>query len=168
MLDNDQPAPDFELPDLEGRLKRLSDFRGQIVVVNFWSAECPWSKRGDSELLATLRELEEPVVLLSIASNANEPEEMVRETARQRGIPILLLDSGAQVAKLYGAETTPHAFVVDRSGLLRFQGALNDMTFRQRTPTRWYVTEALRALLAGRSPEVPQAPPYGCTIVHAV
>jgi peroxiredoxin len=168
MLAIDQPAPDFELTDLDGSLHRLSDFRGRIVVVNFWSAECPWSERADGELLAELGELAEPVVLLSITSNANETDEMLRQAFSHRHIPILLLDPGARVADMFEAQTTPHAFVVDRSGVLRYQGAINDVTFRQRTPSHWYVAEALQALLAGRLPETPQVPPYGCTIVRGI
>ena len=46
-----QPAPDFQLPDLESTLHKLSDYCGQIVIVNFWSAECPHSERADRLLL---------------------------------------------------------------------------------------------------------------------
>ena len=42
-----QPAPDFELPDLQGQPHRLSELRGRVVVLNFWSAECPWAERAD-------------------------------------------------------------------------------------------------------------------------
>jgi peroxiredoxin len=67
-----EPAPEIELPDLNGQLHRLSDYRGKIVVINFWSAECPWSERTDRALLATLNQLAEQVTLLPIASNQND------------------------------------------------------------------------------------------------
>ena len=67
-----QPAPDFELPDLQGKLHKLSDYRGQIVIVNFWSAECPHSERTDRSTMACLVKWGEEVVMLSIAANRNE------------------------------------------------------------------------------------------------
>ena len=53
-----QPAPDFELPDLQGNPHKLSDYRGKIVIVNFWSAECPHSERTDRYLVSLLEQME--------------------------------------------------------------------------------------------------------------
>ena len=50
-INNDLPAPDFTLPDLNSDHHSLSDFFGRIVVLNFWSAECPWSSRADQEVM---------------------------------------------------------------------------------------------------------------------
>jgi peroxiredoxin len=160
-----QPVPELDLPDLDGQLHRLSDYRGKIVVINFWSAECPWSERTDRSLLATLRQLPEQVALLPVASNENEPEEQLREVAPQRGITLVLRDSGGRAARLYDARTTPHAFVLDPTGILRYRGAVDDVTFRQRVASRWYVEEAVEALLEGRLPAVQETPPYGCALV---
>lgn len=162
------PAPAIELPDLEGHLQRLSDYRGRIVVVNFWSAECPWSERADQDLMALLLSLGERAALLPVASNPNEPEELLRAVAKQRGLSLVLRDSDGKAADAYEAQTTPHAFVLDQSGILRYQGAVDDVTFRRRTVTRWYVREAVQALLDGQLPPVPEAPPYGCAIVRHI
>ncbi len=160
------PAPDFTLPDLNGTPHRLSDYRGRIVVLNFWSAECPWSARGDETLRAYLDEWGAGVVLLPIASNANEPREMLSRVARERGLPLVLHDASRKVAEAYQAQTTPHLFVIDPQGILRYQGALNDITFRRKTPTRHYLKDAVNALLRGESPQPAETPPYGCTIVY--
>jgi len=162
------PAPAIELPDLDGHFHRVSDYHGKIVVVNFWSAECPWSERADRDLLGLLVPLGERAALLPVASNANEPEEMLREAALQRGLPLVLRDTAGGVAGAYQAQTTPHAFVLDQSGILRYQGAVDDVTFRHRTATRWYIAEAIEALLDGRLPSVQEAPPYGCAIVRHI
>jgi peroxiredoxin len=161
-------APDFTLPDLEGVSHSLRNYRGRIVIVNFWSAECPWSERADSQFKQWLGGWGERVVLLTVASNANEPPEQVATVARQRGLAPVLLDSNCGVADAWSAQTTPHAFVVDGEGLLRYQGAVDDVTFRQRKPKRFYIKEAVDALLAGRLPEITSAPVYGCTIVRQV
>jgi peroxiredoxin len=160
-----EPAPQFELPDLDGRLRRLRDFHGRLVVLNFWSAECPWSERADRHLMELLQPLGQEAALLGIASNANEPEDLLCTAASQRGLPFVLRDLTGSVARMYGAVTTPHAFVIDRAGVLRYRGGVDNVTFRQRTASRWYVSEAIEALVAGRLPEVQDAPPYGCAIV---
>lgn len=160
------PAPDFSLPDLRGNIHRLIDYRGWIVVVNFWSAECGWSEQSDSELQKDSEAWKGRVLVLRVASNACETVDMLWDASHARGLDILLVDSAALVADLYGAQVTPHCFVVDAEGVLRYQGAFDDRTFRQRTATRVFLREAVEALLAGRLPDVPEAPPYGCTLVR--
>ena len=83
-LELNQPAPEFTLPDLEGRIHMLSDYRGWIVIVNFWSAECPHSERFDADIRASLTSWGAVVALLSGASNANEPDGMLAAVARRR------------------------------------------------------------------------------------
>ena len=162
------PAPDFSLPDLNGKIYRLSEYRGRIVIVNFWSAECPFAERVDLELTRNLREWGERVVLLTIAANVNESQAQVVEAARQRGLAPVLLGSRSEVPDVYGAQTTPHLFVVDAGGILRYRGAFDDVTFRQRAATRFYLTDAVESLSAGLSPELAETAPYGCSIVRYV
>lgn len=160
------PAPAFTLPDLTGKTHSLEALRGRIVIINFWSAECPWAERADRELSRYLQCWGAQVILLPIASNANETRELIAETAARRNLSLVLLDENHRVADLYTAQTAPHLFVVDASGILRYQGALDDVTFRQRQPTRNYLQMAIEALLGGRNPEIAQTPPFGCAIVR--
>ncbi len=163
-----EPAPNFKLPDLNGKYHRLSDYRDRIVIVNFWSAECPHSERTDRSTLATLVQWGGEVVMLSIAANRNESIELVREVSTARRLPIALIDAQHIVADLYDAQTTPHVFVIDRQGVLRYRGAVDDVTFRRRDPSRFYLEEAVEALLDGRQPALTDVPAYGCTIVREV
>lgn len=166
LVPNDQPAPLFTLPALDGSLYRLESTRGCVLILNFWSAECPWSERADRELGAFLAEWDDELKLWSIASNANEHDDLLVQVSRERGLPLVLRDAQQQVADQYGALTTPHFFLVDLQGLLRYQGALDDITFRQRAPTRFYLRQAVEVVLAGRKPDPALTPPYGCTIVR--
>jgi peroxiredoxin len=163
-----EPAPDFELPDLEGDPHKLSDFGGQIVIVNFWSAECPYSERTDQHLAGLLEGWSGDVVMLSIASNRNEPVDMLAEAAHARRLPKVLVDVEHTVADRYGAVTTPHVFVVDREGILRYRGAVDDVTFRQRKATRFFLRDAVDALRQGELPEPNETPAYGCAIVREI
>lgn len=165
-LELNKPAPDFALPDLDGRIHMLSDYRERIVSVNFWSAECPHSERFDTDITACLAQWGPDVTLLSVASNANEPEGLLKAVSHQRKIPVVLRDAGQMVAGRYGAQTTPHAFLIDRQGILRYRGAVDNVSFRKRKPTRFYLQEAVEALLAGQLPEVTEVQPFGCTIVR--
>ena len=163
-----EPAPDFELPDLQGKQHKLSDYRGRIVIVNFWSCECPHSERADNLMMESLPKWDGDVVLLSIAANKNESVQSVEEAARARSLPTVLLDAEHFVADLYEAVTTPHIFVVDKDGILRYRGAVDDITFRNRTATRFFLTEAVESLINGHLPTLTESPAYGCTIVREI
>ena len=167
-MELNRPAPDFELPGLDGHLHRLSDYHGKIVIINFWSAECPHSERADRLLTARLKQWGADVRLLSIAANRNEPIPMLEEAAKARRLPLVLIDAQLAVADEYGAQTTPHVFVVDRQGILRYRGAVDDVTFCQRVAQHFYLEEAVEALLEGRQPAPAETPAYGCAIVREV
>ena len=162
------PTPDFELPDLHGALHKLSHFRGKIVIVNFWSAECPHSERTDQELIRLLGRWNGHVVMLSIAANRNESTQMVAEAAKARRVPLILIDSDQVATDLYEALTTPHVFVLDRDGSLRYRGAVDNLTFRRRQATEFFLQDAVEALLNGQLPELSETPAYGCTIVREI
>ena len=163
-----QPAPDFELPDLQGRLHKLSDYRGRIIIINFWSAECPHSERTDHSTMACLAKWGEEVVMLPIAANRNESTQMVAESAKTRHLPTVLMDTELFVADLYKAVTTPHAFVIDRTGILRYRGSLDDMKFRQPVVTRFYLEEVVEALMDERDLPLQETLAYGCAIVREI
>lgn len=167
-MEINQPAFDFELPDLNGKKHRLSDLRGRIVIVNFWSCECPHSERTDKAIMSMFVQWQDDVTMLTIASNRNESAEALRQAAETRRLPEVLLDADCSVADLFGAQTTPHVFVIDREGILRYRGAVDDVTFRQRKPTRFFLDEAVESLLSGQLPTLTESPAYGCAIVREV
>jgi len=161
-----QPAPDFSLYGLDGKLYQLEQQRGWIVVLVFWSAECPWSEQADQEIWTSFETWDARVVWWSIAANANESLDLLQVIAAERRLPVVLHDTYQEATNLYGAETTPHAFVIDSQGVLRYRGAVNDRSFRQRTATRHYLRLAVEDLLAGVLPEPAETHPYGCAIVR--
>jgi peroxiredoxin len=161
-----EPAPNFTLSDLHGKQRSLSDYYGWIVVINFWSAECPWSARTDVKIMDLLSEWDEDVLLLTIAPNASEPLEILRRVAIERGLNLVLPDPDQRVATLFGARTTPHIFLIDMHGLLRYQGAFDDTTFRQRIPKKQYLRDALDAVMNGEEPDPGVTSAYGCAILR--
>ena len=167
-MELNHPVPDFELPDLNGSTHRLSDHRGRIVIVNFWSCECPHSERTDKAILSMFVQWQDDVSMLTIASNRNESAEALKEAAESRRLPQVLHDADCAVANLFDAQTTPHVFVIDKDGILRYRGAVDDVTFRQWKPTRFFLDEAVESLLAGQLPTLTESPAYGCVIVREV
>ena len=167
-MEINQPAINFELPDLQGKLHRLCDTRGKIVIINFWSAECPHSTRSDGLILNLVKEWDGELVLLSVASNQNESVQMLEEAANARSVAEILIDAGHIVADQYEAVTTPHVFVLDRGGILRYRGAVDDVTFRRRTSSQFFLRDAVESLLQEKLPSLAETPPYGCTIVREI
>jgi len=160
------PAPGFELKDLEGERHSPRDELGSILVLNFWSAECVHSQRADEEFEDLAKEWGEGVAFWSIASNENEDDELIRNAAAKNKIDRLLRDQHLAVADAYGAVTTPHVFVIDERGVLRYSGAFDDVSFRQRTPTRNYLQEAVKAVQNGVDPDHFETSPFGCAIIR--
>ncbi len=163
-----QEVRDFELTGIGGESLRLSQFRGAVAVLVFWSAECPVSAEYDAFFNGILdRYTGQQVVVVGIDSNVNYGQNEINEAAVERGVRFpVLRDPDCTIADRFGAFTTPHVYIVDTAGLLVYEGAVDDRTFRQRDATVNYVDQALDALLAGEMPPVTQTQPYGCTIVR--
>ena len=161
-----QEAPQFQLTDLRGAVISLSRMRRWIIVLNFWSAECEWCERVDHELMGILDTWKEHVKVLWIASNVNESRELIERVSNIRNLPTVLLDENQEVANLYGAEMTPHFFVVNAKGILAYQGAWDDITFRQRAATQVFVPKVVESLMQNITPQISQTSPYGCALVR--
>lgn len=163
-------APDFSLPAVAGGRFALADWRGFVVVVNFWSSECPWSRRAD--VLLVYRQLTwypKGVRIVGIVSNVNEaPPQILYEAENRRVKYPILLDNELRTADAFKAETTPHIFVVDRQGLVRYAGGVDDATQKQREARNFHLDRAVAALLDNRLPEPALTPPFGCPIVRQV
>src|SRR5574341_1179815 len=149
-------APTFTLKDaLSNAEVSLAALRGQIVVINFWSAECPWSRRYDQYFIERARTWGEAGIrLLFINSNHDEAIYEMQDLAEELGIETpILCDQGNRIADAYGAVTTPHIFAIDKNGLIVYQGAIDDQSFRQQEPTVNYLDAALDALRRGETPD---------------
>lgn len=113
-------APDFELTDLEGDIHRLSDFRGKVVLLNFWATWCGPCRREMTTFQAQL-EKSEGEGLAILAVNNDESEDLIRFFIDGLDLTFpILLDPGAKVQELYRVQRYPASFFVDPDGVIRF------------------------------------------------
>ena len=168
-----QPAPDFRLPDLDGREHALADYRGKTVVLEWFSPACPYCVAAYSEggALTELPErlVRDGVVWLSVNSqNAKHPGANVEKNKAfvekyHLEAPILL-DPAGTVGRAYGAKTTPHCFVIDAKGVLVYAGGLDNAPNGQTdggAPVVNYVEAAVADLKAGRPVATSSSRSYG-------
>lgn len=160
-------VPEFELKDTTGIVYKLSDQKGGVVMIHFWSATCPFVLRYDEQLKSIAEEYQKQgVVVLGIDSNSNEKLEEIKKVADARKVNYpILLDPGNKVADQFGAITTPHVFILDKEGKLIYEGAVDDQGWSENNvPKKFYVRNALNQALKGEPVKVSQSRSVGCTI----
>jgi peroxiredoxin len=173
-------APDFTLPDTEGHPVHLADFKGKVVVLEWFNPHCPFVNNAHTKGSlkdAAKRHAAEGVVWLGINSSAKGKQgngaDATREGKAKFGLdhPILLDESG-DVGRSYGATNTPHIFVIDKSGTLVYSGAVdNSPDGEGESPTGGklvsYVDTTLADIAAGRPVAIPSTKAYGCSVKYA-
>jgi len=176
---NGKAAPEFTLKDSNGRDVSLARFKGKYVVLEWINYDCPFvNKHYSSGNMQSLQKtyMGKGVSWLSIISSAPEQQgyyeaaDVNRLSAEKKASPTaILLDQDGAVGKLYGAQTTPHMFIIDPDGVLIYQGAIDDI--RSTNPddvakARNYVSAALEEAMAGKPVSVPSTKSYGCSVKY--
>jgi peroxiredoxin len=174
-----QPAPDFELPDLDGHRVKLSSYRGKTVVLEWFNPGCPFVRashtKGSLKGLAD-KETAKGVVWLAINSAAPGKEgyglDANRQGKQRFGLshPILLDESGA-VGHAYGAKHTPHMFVIDSKGILVYRGAIDNSPDGEGDSPQGgklvnYAESALADIENGHPVTVRESEAYGCSVKY--
>jgi thiol-disulfide isomerase/thioredoxin len=161
---------DIVLKDIFGKDVTLGDHRGKVVFIHFWSIVCPYEKLAEPKCIELQKQYGDKLV--EIAINANQGELKadasgsygnLRDHVQQAGVNFLVaVDPGNKVTDLFGGTNTPHCFIIDKDGTLRYSGALDDdprgEKGAQATP---YVRNAIDAVLAGKAVAAPTTKPYG-------
>ena len=166
-------APDFTLKDLDGKERKLSEFVGKWVVLEWMNFKCPYVKKhyakGDMQALQK-KYTDKGVIWLSICSSADgkegflSVEDWKKAVAEKKAVPTALLpDADGKVGHLYNARTTPDMRIVDPKGNLVYTGAIDDTKDAKADPAKCknYVAEALDAALAGKPLPTPSTTSYG-------
>jgi peroxiredoxin len=174
-----QPAPDFTLPDLDGKQVSLAQFKGKPVVLEWFNPGCPFVR--NSHTVGSLKglaaeETAQGVAWLAINSGGAGKQgngvEPTRKAQTEYGMqhPVLLDESGS-VGHMYGAERTPHMYVINSEGVLVYRGAIdNSPDGEGQSPEGGklvnYVASALQAVRTGGKVEPAETKAYGCSVKY--
>jgi len=173
------PAPDFSLPDAGGAVHKLSDYQGKTVVLEWNNPECPFVKKHYSSGNIPKQQADasaQGVVWLTINSGADGKQGHVDSSganaflAQYSAKPTAyLFDTDGKVGHAYGAKTTPHLYVVDAKGILRYMGGIDSIASTDKedlAKATQYVPQVLAELKAGKAVSVTTSPPYGCGVKY--
>lgn len=181
-----KPAPDFALPDIDGRIRRLDEFdNAPALLVAFICNHCPFVLHILDEFVAFAREYQDKGLQI-IAISSNDPAEFpeddfphMQRFAGERALPFPYLhDENQDVAIAYGAICTPDFFLYDGDRNLYYNGQFDASRPKINRPpvpglpplrtdlpvTGEDMRRAVNALLAGEPAPEPQHPSAGCSI----
>jgi peroxiredoxin len=169
-------APAFTLKDTDGKEVKLSDYKGKIVVLEWFNPECPFVKK-HHVTFDTMTKLakdykDKNVVWLAINSNAEgkqgsaATDNAKAKTDYKMDYPVLL-DTKGETGKAYGAKTTPHMFVIDKEGKLVYAGAIDNDSSVSKLGEKNYVKNAIDEISAGKKVTDATTTSYGCAVKYA-
>ncbi len=173
-------APNFVLKDSQNVEHSLADFKGKIVVLEWFNKDCPYIKKfyknGDMQRFQK-EATDQGVIWLQVGSSAEGKQGYVtaeEADALRAELDVhstaYLLDAPGEVGRLYGAKTTPHMYVIDAEGKLAYMGAIDSISSADSddiSKATNYVQKAIAALQAGEAVEHPVTTPYGCGVKYS-
>lgn len=165
-------APAFSLTNQDGKAVNLSDYSGKIVVLEWFNDGCPYVVR-HHETSKTMAETaakykDKEVVWLAVNTTAGKTPTDNKSVAGKWSIEYpILTDADGSVGKAYGAKSTPHMFIIDKSGTIAYKGAIdNDPDGNKGADRVNYVDKALGELIGGSSVSQPMTQQYGCGVKY--
>lgn len=174
-----KPAPAFSVKDIDGKEQTLAQYKGRIVVLEWNNPGCPFVKKhygsGNMQQLQQYA-VSKGVVWLTINSGATGKQGFMDAAAAKAKIAQLgehqtayIVDPEGTLGKLYGAKVTPHMFVVDKSGMLAYEGAIDDKPSPDAEDVKSadnYVRNAIDALLNNKPIIIANTIAYGCSVKY--
>ena len=178
---NGTNVTDMTVTDSNGVKHNLSDFNGKRVILEWTNDGCPYVKKHyETDNMQTLQKeatLDGDTVWLSIISSAPGKQgyvsgEGANELTTSRGAApsAVVLDPAGEMGKTFAAKTTPHMYIIDEVGTLVYQGAIDDNSSARKSTVagaKNYVRAAISDLDAGRTVDVSDTAPYGCSVKYS-
>ncbi|MBM4112287.1 MAG: redoxin domain-containing protein [Phycisphaerae bacterium] len=169
-----QKAPDFQFTDLNGKGHSLAEFSGKTVVLQWMNPKCPICegkmKSGEVAKMMTDAKAADPNVVWIFVNSTNpgmggSVDASAAYLKDNKIEAIAFFEGEGTVGRMFGAETTPHTFVIDGKGVLAYSGAVDDAQSEKKGVN--YTVEAVKAIKAGKTPSPATTKPYGCTVKYA-
>ena len=174
------PAPTFTLTDSNGKTISLADFKGKTVVLEWTNHDCPYVRKhyGGNAMQALQKKWTgQGVVWLTLISSEPGSQGFVTAeqankltTDRSAAPTAVLFDTKGEVGHAYGAQTTPHMYVITGNGTLVYMGGIDDKAttrLEDLKTARNFVDAALSEVAQGKPVSVTTSRPYGCTIKYS-
>jgi len=174
------PAPNFELPGVDGEIHKLSDYASaKVLVVVFTCDHCPIAQLYEDRIKKLAADYQNQGVAL-VAIQPNDPsairideldcsdmsdsiaEMKIRAKYRHFNFPYLYDGATQSVADAYGPKATPHIFIFDAQRILRYEGRI-DNSYRKELVKTEDARNAIDALLADKPPPVAHTGVFGCS-----
>jgi len=174
-----KPAPDFTGTDINGKTVKLSDYKGKIVVIESYNSDCPYchNQYKTGAMQALQRDLAAKGVVWLLVNSVNPknfsyrtPEQARAEMAEEKmDVTAWIDDSSGAIGHLYDMKTTPDMYVINKDGILVYEGAIDNKPdpFHDPTKAKNYVTAAIDAITAGKPVAISETKPYGCGVKYA-
>jgi len=172
---------DFTLPDADGKEHTLSDYKGKFVVLEWVNFGCPFvRKHYESHNMQKLQEAytNKGVVWLTICSSERGKQGYMTGGALKNKIKEMgwkgtayLVDEDGKVCDDYAAETTPDMFILDKSGVLVYAGAIDSVPTTSKfdvDDAKNYVKVALDEIMAGKKVGLASTKPYGSSVLRKI
>ena len=165
-------APKFKLKNVDGKMVSLDSYKNQKgVIIAFTCNHCPYAVLYEDRLIA-LHNTYAPLGYQVVAINPNDPAvqpddsfSAMKDRAEEKTFPFAyLFDEGQKIYPKYGAQRTPHIFLVDQNQVVRYIGAIDNNAQDPSAVTERYVESAIQALESGKSPDPDFTKAIGCSI----
>lgn len=164
----EKKAPDFSLKDTDGKTVALADYKDKTVVLEWTNRECPIVVRhykDDAMAKRAKAWMEKGVTWIAIDSTNHAKTDDVAKWRTEHGITYpVAMDQSGETGRAYGAQTTPHMFIV-KNGVIVYEGAIDNGAKAQNDVVN-YVDKALEEIMAGKPVSEAKTKPYGCSVKY--
>jgi len=169
-----QKAPEFQFTDVTGKSHSLSEFAGKTVVMEWINPGCPICKGkvesgAVAKMMTQVKEADPTAVFIFVNSTNPDMGGSADSSAKylkdNKIEGIAFWEADGAVGHLYGAATTPHLFVIDKTGTLAYSGAIDDERADKKGVN--FVVNAVKALKEGKTPSPATSKPYGCDVKYS-
>lgn len=165
-------APDFTARTVDGKAVKLSDFKGKIVVLEWYNPTCPFIKKFYS--VGKMQEFQTQVtsaghIWITINTGGKVADLKSAVTIDKNKASVVIDDTDGSIARQFEAKTTPHCFVINRDGVLVYKGAIDNIASAKSADidkATNYVLAAVTATQDNKKVEANSTKPYGCGVKY--